>query len=96
MAKREGSVQIPTDHRTYCVLLLSLLNWLQGMLTCLPFSARAPEMLEPEGISSSRYHQLSQILQQDKKRGGQHSTASIRTCVCPTLGLEHVVEQLLL
>lgn len=53
-------------------------------------------MLEPEKISSSRYHQLSKILQQDKKCGGADSTPSIRTCACPTLGLKHVVEQLLL
>lgn len=54
------------------------------------FSAQTSEMLEPEEISSSRYHQLSKILQQSKKYGGADSTLSIRTHACPMLGLKHV------
>lgn len=47
-------------------------------------------MLEPEEISSSRYHQLSKILQQSKKSGGADSTLSIRTHACPNVRVEAV------
>lgn len=96
MAKQKKSVRIPPEHCRYCVLLLSLLNWLQGMLGCLSFGAQASETPEPEETSSSRYQQLSKILQQDKKRGGAGSTLSIKMRACPTSGLKHAVEQLLL
>lgn len=90
MAKQKESVQIPPDHCRYCILLLSLLNRLQGRLGCLSFRAQTPKMLETEEISSSRHPQFSKILQQSKKSGGADSTLSIRTCACPILGLQHI------
>lgn len=90
MAKQKESVQIPPGHCRYCILLLSLLNWLQGTLCCLPFRAQTSKMLEPEEISSSRYPQFSEILQQSKKCGGADSTLYNRTHACPILGLKQV------